>query len=455
MAAHFSTTMQFVPPKPSIVETPSPVTKKSRVQAIVVEHLTKEFKLGAEPAHTLKERLLASRSGPKSGFRALDGIEFDVAIGESFGILGHNGSGKSTLLKIMAGTYQASTGSVKVRGRLAALLELGAGFHPELTGRENIYLNGSILGFSRSRIDDLFDEIVDFAEIREFIDVQVKLYSSGMTARLGFAVATHLDPDILLVDEVLAVGDEAFQTKCMERVRRFRRMGRTFVLVSHNAENIRELCDRALVLHRGRMLHVGDVDTAIEVYREALHGPAESSSPRSEPREQHETQPAVSLLGAHIEADSPTATVGPPVFAPGASIEVAVAFRVNQSCDFRIRLVMRTEDNAILMNASTNEVLGGPITADGEGDARFTLRNVPLLDGKYWLTVAVESVDGNVTHDRIHRLGEFVIKGPGAGYGRVQIDVGCEIQTGRTSTVHESATAADSASAGRPRILSR
>ncbi|MGI9598906.1 MAG: ABC transporter ATP-binding protein, partial [Acidimicrobiales bacterium] len=242
-----------------------------------MESVSKAFKIGAEPAKTLKDRLLSFRKQEAQVVQALSGVDFEVRQGESFGILGHNGSGKSTLLKIMAGTIRPTDGRVRVQGRLSALLELGAGFHPDLSGRENIYLNASILGFPREHVDQIFEEIVSFAELEEFIDLQVKFDSSGMTARLGFAVATNLDPDVLLVDEVLAVGDEAFQLKCMELVHRFRSLGRTMVIVSHGPERIRELCDRALVLERGRMLHVGGVSDAIETYRAALHDPSTRS----------------------------------------------------------------------------------------------------------------------------------------------------------------------------------
>ncbi|MCL4151441.1 UNVERIFIED_CONTAM: hypothetical protein GTU68_057959, partial [Idotea baltica] len=187
--------------------------------------------------------------------------------GETFGILGHNGSGKSTLLKVIAGTIRPTNGRVRTRGRLSALLELGAGFHPDLTGRENIFLNGSILGIPKPKIEEIFDDIVRFAELEEFINLQVKYYSSGMQGRLGFAVATNLEPDVLLIDEVLAVGDEAFQAKCMERVHRFRQLGRTMVLVSHGTEQVRQLCNRAAVMEKGHVLYVGDTDEAIEIYR--------------------------------------------------------------------------------------------------------------------------------------------------------------------------------------------
>src|SRR4029079_431357 len=184
-------------------------------------------------------------------FAALEDVTFEVPRGSTFGLIGHNGSGKSTLLKLLAGVYRPSNGRILVDGRVSALLELGAGFHGELTGRENIYLNGSILGLSKPQVERIFDDIVDSAELPPFIDTHVKHYSSGMYARLGFAVAIHVEPEILVVDEVLAVGDEAFQRKCIERVKLFQREGRTILLVSHMAEMVRRIADQIAVFDHG------------------------------------------------------------------------------------------------------------------------------------------------------------------------------------------------------------
>ena len=218
------------------------------VDVIRVEHVTKRFAL--RKVKSLKESVFAVARGQANSerFTALDDVSIEIAAGESVGLVGPNGSGKSTLLKLIGGILAPDAGRVSVRGRLAALLELGAGFHPDLTGRENVYLNASILGLSRSETDRYFDDIVDFSGIPERIDSQVKFYSSGQYVRLAFAVAVHVDPDILLVDEVLAVGDEPFQVKCMEKIRQFQREGRTIVLVSHSAGQVAAVCDRALVL---------------------------------------------------------------------------------------------------------------------------------------------------------------------------------------------------------------
>ena len=224
-----------------------------------IEHVSKKFVLHKDKS--LKDRVLywGARSKSRSEFLALDDVTLEIGLGETVGLIGHNGSGKSTLLKVIGGIIESSRGDVYRRGRVAALLELGAGFHPDLSGRENVYLNAAILGMSTAETDAVFDDIVEFSGIGEFIDSQVKFYSSGMYVRLAFAVAVHSDPDLLLVDEVLAVGDEPFQLKCMNKIRQFQKEGRTIVLVSHSSEQVADVCTRAIVLDAGRVVHDGAV----------------------------------------------------------------------------------------------------------------------------------------------------------------------------------------------------
>ncbi|MEY2569880.1 MAG: lipopolysaccharide transport system ATP-binding protein, partial [Acidimicrobiaceae bacterium] len=237
---------------------------------VEIHDVSKRFKLYKDKPQSLKERVIRAGRNRTEDFWALRDVSFDVAEGETLGLLGHNGSGKSTLLKCVAGTLRPTTGTIRTRGRLAALLELGAGFHGDLTGRENMYLNGSILGFSRADIDSIFDEVVGFAELEQFIDLQVKHYSSGMVARLGFSIAIHVDPDVLLVDEVLSVGDESFQRKCMEKIKGFQRDGRTIFLVTHAADLVRQLCSRAAVLDHGELIAVGPPNDAVRAFRDSL-----------------------------------------------------------------------------------------------------------------------------------------------------------------------------------------
>ena len=208
----------------------------------------------------------AAGSGPEA-FWALRDLSFDVIRGEAFGVIGPNGAGKSTLLKLLAGITTPTSGRIEIRGRLSALIEIGSGFHPELSGRENVYLSGSILGMRRREIAAKFDQIVEFAGVAPFIDMPVKWYSSGMYVRLGFSIAAHLDPDILLIDEVLAVGDAAFQERCLARIRALRRSGTTAILISHDLSAIEQLCDRVMLLERGQAIEYGDPQAVVTAYR--------------------------------------------------------------------------------------------------------------------------------------------------------------------------------------------
>lgn len=239
--------------------------------AIRVQGLRKAYPVFEKPYERLAQLVLPSRR-PAHEFQALDGVSFDVHRGEAVGIIGRNGSGKSTLLQIVCGTLQPSAGSVEVHGRVAALLELGAGFNVEFTGRENVFLNGSILGLGRREVEERLQDILDFAEIGEHIDQPVKSYSSGMFVRLAFAVAAHCDPEILIVDEALAVGDVYFQRKCYRRIEQLRDRGCTLLLVTHSTGTLVQLCDRGILLDGGRMLFDGDCAQAVREYMKTLFG---------------------------------------------------------------------------------------------------------------------------------------------------------------------------------------
>src|SRR5262249_37075034 len=238
--------------------------------AIEVRGVSKQFRLYHEHYTSLKERVIHFGRIPYEPFWALRDIDFDVEEGSTVGLLGHNGSGKSTLLKCVAGILQPTSGEILTRGRVAALLELGAGFNHELTGRENIFMNASILGLSKKETEKIFDEIVEFSELEKFIDMQVRHYSSGMYVRLGFAVAVNVDPDILLVDEVLSVGDESFQRKCLDRVARFQKEGRTILVVTHAADLVRQVCEHAVVLDHGAIVIDAAPGEAVRAFRESL-----------------------------------------------------------------------------------------------------------------------------------------------------------------------------------------
>jgi ABC-2 type transport system ATP-binding protein len=234
--------------------------------AIAVADVSKRFRLYHERNQSLKAAFIRRRRARYEEFWALRDVSLEVAEGTTFGLIGENGSGKSTLLKCMARILRPNKGSIASRGRISALLELGAGFHPELSGRENVFLNGSILGLGKRQLEQRFDEIVEFAGLERFIDTPVKNYSSGMYVRLGFSVAINVDPDILLIDEVLAVGDEDFQRKCMERFADFKAQGKTIVLVSHSLESVRNLCDHVALLEHGELRGIGPATDVIDEY---------------------------------------------------------------------------------------------------------------------------------------------------------------------------------------------
>lgn len=241
-----------------------PKISDSTKPAIVVNDVRKTFKI--KHTHSFKETFigLLKRKKLSSDFNALDGISFEVGEGESVAIIGYNGSGKSTTLKLISGVLRPDEGWVRTRGRVAGLIEVGAGFHPDLTGRENVYLNAAILGMNKAEIDARFDDIVAFSEIGEFIDNEVKHYSSGMFLRLAFSVAIHTELDVLLVDEILSVGDAPFRAKCRDKIRELVAQGKTMVVVSHDVGTVKELCTRGIVIRKGKMVFDGPVNDAVE-----------------------------------------------------------------------------------------------------------------------------------------------------------------------------------------------
>ena len=255
--------------------------------AVHLSEVSVRYQVPTEQIGTLKEYIIRMLQGRRISYRkfwALRDVNLGVRHGESLGIIGRNGAGKSTLLKVIARVLRPTTGRVQVRGNVAPLIELGAGFHPELTGRENIILNGAMLGFSRGQMEEKFARIVEFAELGPFIDAALRSYSSGMVVRLGFAVATEVDPDILIIDEVLAVGDESFREKCLSRMADFRKRGTTILFVSHALESIRSTCDRAIWVEGGQIQRSGAVDEVVHAYRDCMLHPAPpSATPREEP----------------------------------------------------------------------------------------------------------------------------------------------------------------------------
>ena len=346
---------------------------------IEVDNISKSFKIHHERHQTLKERLLHPKSGTTELFSALNNVNFSIAEGETVGIVGHNGSGKSTLLKCICGVLQPSSGEIRLRGSLAALLELGAGFQGELSGRDNVYLYGAMLGFSRKMVDRIFDEIVDFSEIEQFIDTQVKFYSSGMYVRLAFAVAVSVSPDILVVDEVLAVGDERFQQKCIDRIKKFQEEGRSILLVTHNADQVRSLCDRAIVLDSGVMIADGQASEALRVFREHQLEDAQAND--------------VAGTQANINIDSVTTPSGTFEVRSGAGIHLDVNLSAEHaySGNFMFEIFTRT---GLLVSRSDPQ--SSPVNLkQGPNRIGLDIGALPLLDGIYDINVGIVDQRGS------------------------------------------------------------
>ncbi len=410
------------------------------VAAIEIRHVSKHFRLYHEHYSSLKEKMIHFGRVPYEDFVALADIDIDIEQGTTVGILGHNGSGKSTLLKCVAGILQPNEGEIALRGRLAALLELGAGFHPELTGRENVFMNASILGLSKREISKVFDEIVAFSELEKFIDMQVRHYSSGMYIRLGFAVAVNVDPDILLVDEVLSVGDEAFQRKCLERVARFQREGRTILFVTHAADLVRRICDRALVLDHGRLVADSPPGEAVRTFRETLQhsglaDPSIEAVEAAEAAESADPTGEVPAIGSQMAASAtnrvritnvviehPGALVGRQWLLPDEAMSIRVSYHADEPTDdLLFGIIIHDEEGNTIFGANT-KIVDVPVpVAEGDGEATFDFERVPLLDGTYLVTLAIQSTDEGTVHDWHDQRYQFEVMNPGRVAGMVSL----------------------------------
>lgn len=381
--------------------------------AIDVDGVSKVFRLYREKPSSLKARLLTSRSRAEE-FWALRDITFEIQEGESLGLIGHNGSGKTTLLKVIAGILRPTSGAVRQYGRIAALLELGAGFHPELTGRENVYLNASFLGLTRKETDRVYEGIVEFAELQDFMDNQVKFYSSGMLVRLGFAVAVHVDPDILLIDEVLAVGDEAFQARCLERVRRFQREGRTIVLVTHALDTVRQVCDRAVMLDHGRVHAIGSPEEVVYELRYVLLRRDPNFVPEEGTRE-------VEIASVELIRDD--GSTARPV-EPGEDLTVQVDVRTNEPVDdLDATFAVYDGANQLVVDGRTSREGYAFGRLNGKRRVRFRLREMPLGAGKYWVTIGLESAaTGHLYHVQTQRYW-FEVHEQSAARERIEVPV--------------------------------
>ena len=371
--------------------------------AIAVEGLGKKFRLMQDRNWTLKATLLAGHRTRYEEFWALRDVSFEIPTGETFGIVGGNGSGKSTLLKVLAGILRADEGSAVARGRLSALLELGAGFHPELTGRENVYLNGSILGFTSREIRNLFDDIVEFAELEQFIDEPVRNYSSGMYMRLGFSVAIHVEPEILLVDEILAVGDLTFQKRCLDRFARLRDEGRTIVVVSHDLDMIGRLCDSSVWINKGELASVGSSSSVLEDFISHDESSDVSMSDQSHQLrlKSDDLVKSLDLVDINGQSMSSTASGQPALIrvrydADGAGEPVTVALGLYRADGTHVSSI-----NSGAATSAGNDV--GIIEVD------YEMPSLPVQPGTYEVSIALHSRDMTKVFERHTHLFRFEV----------------------------------------------
>jgi len=417
------------------------------MHAIEVIDVTKTYRKYARRKQfaTLKSAIL---SGTLIGdlkadetFHALRGVSFSVTPGCTFGIVGRNGSGKSTALKVVAGITKPTTGTCTVNGRISALIELGAGFHPEISGRENVFINGIMLGLTKREITRRFDEIVEFAELEDFIDAPVKTYSSGMYMRLGFAVAIHVDPDVLLIDEVLAVGDESFTHKCLDKFAEFRRRGKTVLLVTHSLNLVERFCDEALWLNEGRSRAMGDPRRVVSAYitdvekQEERHMTEMEAKAKASAADQKKdgvgtagvAEPAPSAQPLAPDSAPPVEAPAPPpdmfqategrwgsreaeitrvelvgedgqpahVFYSGERVEIRMGLRANTPvADFVVGIGLFNLDGVCAFGTNTNIEDLKADRLEGEGTVSFHVDGLDLVAGTYKLDVALHKLDG-------------------------------------------------------------
>jgi lipopolysaccharide transport system ATP-binding protein len=374
--------------------------------ALTVEGVSKKFRRGElydslrDLVPALTGRLLGRRPRgedlAKQEFWALRDVSFSLRHGEAFGIVGGNGAGKSTMLKLLTGIMRPTQGSIRVEGRLSALIEVSAGFHPDLTGRENIYLNGAILGMSREEIRQRFDAIVDFSGLEEFIDTPVKRYSSGMFARLGFSVAAHVDPDVLLVDEVLSVGDYLFQQKCLERMRAVIASGATIIFVSHNLREVSSLCSRSLLLERGEAQRIGPTDEVLQLYL-------------SRARQQRTFEPDRDIVIRRVTTHDPA---GPRTeFDPDDKLFVTVEAQARRRHDDMSVVIQIVDQHHYPVFETCTQRLGAePVTLEADETLRCTFElDLTLAQGTFHVNALLHRYINDRVYDRWSSAATFFV----------------------------------------------
>lgn len=423
--------------------------------AIKIDHVSKTFKIPHEKITSVQGAVVNMfRKNSYEKFEALDDVSFEVKKGEFFGIIGRNGSGKSTLLKIMAGIYRTDKGKVKVNGMISPFLELGIGFNPELSGRDNIYLNATVLGLSQKQIDEKFDDIVAFSELERFIDQKLKNYSSGMQVRLAFSVSIHANRDILLMDEVLAVGDSNFQSKCLTEFSRYKEMGKTVILVAHDITTVQRYCDRAMLLRNGKIEKIGKAEEVGNEYiyqnmsdeekrlleeekrrkneeekrlkneaiqfEKATQEEKERAEEERKKQEEEKKNKVAEITGVEfLDKDGKAKNV----FETGEDISIRVYFKINEMknvFNFGIALFNQENDYILGINTIIDKVNVEKYIKNGYFEARY--KNIPLKTNSYFIKAGIFGKEGVKVYDFLERSNLFKIFSISKNDGIIELD---------------------------------
>lgn len=406
-------------------ETPESVIK--------LENLSKRFEVVSETPRSILELLISFLPGSRApqeredqDLWAVKDVNLEIRAGQCLGIIGKNGSGKSTLLKLIARILRPTTGRIMVRGRVSALLELGTGFHPDLTGRENVYLNAAVLGLSKAETDAHFKSVVGFSELEEFIDTPVKYYSSGMYMRLGFSIAVHVDPQILIIDEILAVGDQAFQEKCINHIYELKQKGATIVLVSHNLDIMRKLCTHLVWMEKGTIRAHGTAEEMIQQYLHFLFERGYHPSPKAKKQFKRLGTGSVEVTRVRLLNEEGEEEE---VFNTGDAMTIEIHYLAHKAVkNPEFGLAIYRQDNVQVSGPNT-QFSGFPIEEiDGPGIIRYCISQLPLLPANYVISVAVHDSHYGVTYDHHDKAYEFQVGSGGTReiFGLVEIPANWE-----------------------------
>lgn len=417
------------------------------MEAVIrAEHVSKKFRLYFDRPLTLKERIVRGGKGDYKEFYALKDVSFEIKKGSTVGLIGQNGSGKSTMLKIINRTMFPDAGSVTIDGKVASLIELGAGFHPELSGRENIYTNATIFGITKKEIENRIPDIIRFSELEEFIDNPIRTYSSGMYARLAFAVAIHVDADILLVDEILGVGDLNFQAKCANKIYEMKKQGTTILVVTHDMGTIDRLCDYGIWLDHGEKLDEGEPRYIQNRYLEFMAGEQdtrkkleEDAQPRPEvEKADKESRGRIEMeqirhLGEHFGTGDMVITavevldekgVDKRSFQSGEDVRVVVAYKTQADVEHlqvNIGLEVRSKDGTLIYEINTRRDGSAPLSVKESGMIEIDLEKLPLVEGTYSIGVVLGNQEESMSYDHYHELVEIKIFSASAALGVVEL----------------------------------